>query len=210
MAHCPSEACARDCGFMPLQPISQAIHLDRNFYEIERIDRIRQQPEVMNNMIGFTSEEAQVILEHVYSEIEDQVLDPVALGGIPGYISKYANQSLRDGLAINPFAIGLLQELTAVPKFTMTPYELEEDLKSTLSHLLYKYAHQYYASELAKWGVDMGHEAEVLDTALTNYKPIQDFKDYWEDIIKNWVDLLTWRHLERLSPSEGGAADRQY
>jgi hypothetical protein len=210
IARCPVAACGKDCGFMPLQPISQAIHLDRNFYEAERIDKLRQQPEIMNSEIGFTSEEAMVILEHVYSEFEDQILDPLALGGVPGHITQVADQSFQVNLAFNPFARGLLGEMTAARKLTTTPYELEEDLRALLSHLLHEYAQQNYVSELARWGVDLEHEEAVLDAALANYKPLKDFKDYWEEIIKKWVDLLTWRHLERLAPPEGGAADRQY
>jgi hypothetical protein len=43
---------------------------------------------------------------------------------------------------------------------------------------------------------------------LTTYLSINEIKENWELIIKKWVELLAWRHLERLAPPEGGAAER--
>jgi hypothetical protein len=55
----------------------------------------------------------------------------------------------------------------------------------------------------------LNNEEAVLGAALENYKPINELKDNWELIIKKWVELLAWRHLERLALPEGGAVDRQ-
>lgn len=99
--------------------------------------------------------------------------------------------------------------MTVAPKLMSSPYEFEEDLNKVLSRLLYAYANQCYGNELSRWGVDMNHEEAVLDAALENYRPVKDIQGYWEEIIKKWVDLLAWRHLERLASPEGAAAERQ-
>ncbi|KAF1846200.1 uncharacterized protein K460DRAFT_286750 [Cucurbitaria berberidis CBS 394.84] len=210
IVRCPHRACGQICGFMPLRPLSEVLHLDNRFYDTERIDRIRQQPEVMNNLIAFTREEAEVALQQVYSFFEDQILDPVALGGVPGHVTEGAQNSLLANFSFNPFFTGLLEELKAAPKLMTTPLELEEDLNQLLSRLLYTYATQYHGDELARQGVDLEHEEAVLGVALQNYKPIKDIKEVWAEMIKRWVDLLAWRHLERLSSPEGGAAERQH
>lgn len=195
VVRCPHPTCGQVCGFIPLNSLAEILHLSNHFYDIERIDRIREQPEVMNNLIAFTREEAEDILQHVYGLFEDQVLDPVALGGIPGHITERAPNSLHANFYFNPFYNGLLAEMNAAPKHMTTPLELEEDLGRVLSHLLYTYAKCNYGNELGMWGVDMEHEEAVLDAALENHKPIKDLKGYWEEIIQKWVDLLTWRHL---------------
>ena len=94
-------------------------------------------------------------------------------------------------------------------KLMTTPYELEEDLNALLSRLLFQYTQWSYGNELSRYGVDLNNEEAVLEVALENYKPINELKDNWELIIKKWVELLAWRHLERLASPEGGAADRQ-
>lgn len=194
---------------MSLNPLAKGLHLSHNFYDIERVDVIRKQHEVMNNLIGFTSEEAEATLQHVYSLFEDQVLDPVALGGVPGHITQYAQNSLQTNCGFNPFYTRLLYELTATVKIMMTPKELEEDLETVLAEQLYVYACQYHGNELIRWDIDLSHQDAVLISALANYKSMTDIKEYWEEIIQKLVELLAWRHLERLAPPEGGAADRQ-
>lgn len=66
-----------------------------------------------------------------------------------------------------------------------------------------------YSSELFRWGVSKTHEEGVLEAALENDMPAKEFKENWESIIKNWGDVLAWRHLERFASPEGGATERE-
>lgn len=209
IVRCPHSHCGRDCGFMLLAPFGQSLHLSHNFFDIERVDKIRQQPEIMNNLIGFTNEEAGVVLQHVYSLFEDQILDPSALGGMSGDVTQYAENSLQSNLNSNPFFAALISEVKAAPKMMTTPLELEEDLNNVLTRQIYRYAIEHYGSELARWGIDLTHQNTVLEAALANHKPIKDLNDCWHEIIQKFVDLLAWRHLERVAPPEGSAAERQ-
>ena len=206
---CPHPTCRRSIGFKSLTPLGQHLHLNNDFYDRECIDDIRQRSEVMNNLVAFTGEEAEVILHHVYSMFEDQLMDPVALGGVPGHITAGSVQSLQASFDCNPFVCGFLAEMKTGSKLMTTPYELEEDLNALLSRSLFQYAQWSYGNELSRYGVDLNNEEAVLGVALENYKPINELKDNWELIIKKWVELLAWRHLERLASPEGGAADRQ-
>ncbi|KAI8932445.1 hypothetical protein NX059_010631 [Plenodomus lindquistii] len=208
LVRCPHLRCREVCGFMPLHPLGQTLHLDNHFYDIERIDKIRNQPEVMNNLIGFTRDEAAITLQHVYSMFEDQIMDPISLGGIPGYITAGAVGSFDANVSFNPFYMNLLNEMSTVPKMIATPLELEEDLNVMLMRLLYSNAIQLYQSALAMRGIALDDEKAVVDAAIDNYNPVRELKDNWTEIIRKWIDLLTWRHLERLAPPEGGAAER--
>jgi hypothetical protein len=163
----------------------------------------------MNNLIAFTGEEAEVNLHHVYSMFEDQLLDPVALGGVPGHITANATQSLQASFDHNPFVCGFLAEVKTVKKLITTPYELDEDLSAVLSRLLFQYAKSYYGNELSRHGIDLDNQEAVLGAALEKYQPIIELKGNWELMIEKWVDLLAWRHLERLASREGGAVERQ-
>jgi hypothetical protein len=40
------------------------------------------------------------------------------------------------------------------------------------------------------------------------YQDVKAVRDNWMEIIKMWVVMLAWRHLERTAPVEGGAAER--
>jgi hypothetical protein len=209
IVRCPRPSCRRSVGFKPLDPLAQDLHLSNEFYDHERIDRIRQQPEVMNNLIAFTGGEAEAVLHHVYTMFEDQLMDPVALGGVPGHITASSVQSLQASFDYNPFVCGFLAEMNTDSKLMTTPYDLDEDLDALLSRLLLQYAQLNYGIELSRHGVDMDNEETVLRVALQNYRPINELKGNWELIVKKWVELLTWRHLERLASPEGGAAERQ-
>jgi hypothetical protein len=209
IVRCPHPSCRRSVGFQPPTPLAQTFHLDNDFYDQEHIDKICEQPEVMNNLIAFTGEEAEVILQHIYTLFEDQLMDPVALGGVAAHMTTGAENSLQASFASNPFVCGFLAQMKVASKLMTTPYELDEDLSILLSKLLYEYAQWNYGNELTRHGVDLKHEDAVLAAALENYKPFNEIKGNWELIIKKWVELLAWRHLERMAPPEGGAAERR-
>jgi hypothetical protein len=162
----------------------------------------------MNNLIAFTRGEAEVTLQHIYNMVENQLMDPVVLGGVPGHITAGAQNSLQAGFNFNPFIGGLLDQMKAAPKQMTTPYELDEALNALLNELLHQDAQIRYGNALAFWGVDAANEEAVLHAALENYRPTNEIKENWELITKKWVELLAWRHLERLAPPEGGAAER--
>jgi hypothetical protein len=208
VVRCPHPTCGKPCGFLPLGPLARDLRLDNDFYDTQRIEKIRQQPEVMNNLIAFTANDAETVLHHVYSLFEDQILDPVAFGGVPGYMTADVRNSLEASFASNPFVCGFLSEMKEAPKQMTTPYELDEDLSTLLSKLLLQYARVSYNNDLIRLGINMNDDEAVLAAALENYKPIHVIKENWEGIIQKWVELLAWRHLERLAPPEGGAADR--
>jgi hypothetical protein len=208
VVRCPHPPCGKPCGFKSLAPLAQSLHLDNDFYDSERIDQIRQQPEVMNSLIAFTADEAEIVLHHVHGLFEDQIINPVVLGGIPGYITADVQNSLEAGFALNPFVCGFLSEMKATRKMMTTPHELDEDLSSLLSNILLQYAQVYYGNDMARLGIDMKDSKAVLAAAMENYKPINEIKDNWEGIIQKWVELLAWRHLERLASPEGGVAER--
>ncbi|EOA86602.1 hypothetical protein ACJQWK_08939 [Exserohilum turcicum] len=209
IVRCPHSPCGLPAGFPELAPLTKDFHLDNYFYDQERIDKIREQPEVMDNLICFTSQEVIAIFYHVYSMFEDQILDPVAFGGVPGYFIKDTDETLRASFDLNPFVCGFLIEMGGSLKLVSTPKELEEGMLSLLNRLLHDYASMHYGTELSRWGVDLTSEEDVLKTALENYKPLGDIKENWEMITKKWVELLAWRHVERLAPPEGGAAERR-
>lgn len=191
---------------MTLSPFAQALHLNTRSYDIECVGKVRNQSEVMNNLIGFTRDEAMAALQHVYSIFEDQILDPVAFGGAPGYITAGAQDSFGANVSLNPFYNNLLKELTSIPKMMTTPLELEEDLNIVLTRLLHSHTMRYYEAVLAMSGVDMTDEEAIVEAAIAKYSQVRDIKDNWTDIIQKWVELLTWRHLERLAPTKGSAA----
>jgi hypothetical protein len=203
IVRCPHSSCPQPAGFKPLDLLEYGLHLNNDFYDEQRIDKIREQPEVMNNLIAYTREEAEVTLQHIHGMVEDLLMDPVALGGVPGYVTAGAHNSLQAGFDLNPFVWGFLAEMKAAPKQMTTPYVLDEDLSAVLSKLLHQYAWIHHGNELTIRGVDMADEEVVLRAALEDHKPINKIKENWELIIKKWVELLVWRHLERLAPPEG-------
>lgn len=71
----------------------------------------------MNNLIAFTREEAEITLQHIYNLFEDQILDPVALGGVSGRITEGAERTLQASFDFNPFFTGLMEEMKMAPKF---------------------------------------------------------------------------------------------
>ncbi|KAH9862871.1 hypothetical protein J1614_010964 [Plenodomus biglobosus] len=206
MFRCPHLPCHKVCGFQPLRPLCQTLHLDRSFYEIECIEDIRNQPEVMNNLIGFTRDEAIITLQQIYGMFEDQIMDPVALGGVPGHITADARDSFAANVSLNPFYKSLLNELTSVPKMMTTPLELEEDLGVALTRLLYVYARRHHETESAMWGVSLADQEAVVEAAVAKHSFFRDLKDNWTDIIHNWVELLTWCYLKRTAAPEEGSS----
>ena len=202
---CP--ACGNDCDFMPLKTVED-FRISRNFHDVEAIDKIRTQPEIMNNLIGFTARESIVFLQHVYSLVEDQILNPVELGGLPSNLTQNVENSAGESFARNPFYCGLIVEVTAVPKMMTAPLQLEEDLLKLLDGLILNYMKLKHGDQLAASGIDLNNDEFVLHLATTSDQYVKDVRDNWITIIKMWVELLAWRHIERTAPAEGGAADR--
>jgi hypothetical protein len=202
VTRCP--ACHNDCGFMPLQDIQDFAGISHDFLEFEAFDKIREQPEVMNNLIAFTADEAVMFLQVTYDYYADQLLDPTELGGMPSHISDSAQKSF----AANAYYRALYNDVITVSKMMTTPFDLEEDLLETLRlativDTLHKYGNQLDAS-----GVDLDDNDAVLWQATHTFEDINTIRENWAGIIKMWVDLLAWRHLERTASVEGGAAER--
>lgn len=160
----------------------------------------------MNNSIGFTRDEASVTLQHVYSMFEDQILDPVPLGGIPSHITQNADSTFNASILSNPFYRNLLKKLAAPSKTMTTPSDLEEGLNVLLTRSLYTYTITHLQPDFAAWGIAPDNEVAVLDVALVKYSLVREIKENWTEIIQKWVGLLTWRHLQRLSAPAGGVA----
>jgi hypothetical protein len=192
---------------MPLKSLDEWSGISRDFRDNEAIDKMRAQPEVMNNMIGFTAREAVVSLEQVYNLVADQILDHVELGGLPSYQAQ-ATGSTSEQLASNPFYSGLIAQVAAVPKMTTTPLQLEEDLITLLDGLTVSFAKSKYSFHMDVDGIDLNDDNQVLEHATTNFPDIKGVQDNWTGIVKLWVEMLAWRHLERVAPAEGGAAER--
>jgi hypothetical protein len=74
---------------------------------------------------------------------------------------------------------------------------------TTVVDTLHKYSNQLDAS-----GVDLDDNDAVLWQASHTFEDINTIRENWAGIIKMWVDLLAWRHLERTASVEGGAAER--
>jgi hypothetical protein len=203
---CPS--CGEDCDFMPLQPIAQFKGISRNFVDAEAFDKIRQQPEVMNNLIAFSAAEAIVFLQNVYTLYADQLLDPAKLGAIPTYRPFQLANTLDEDLANNPFYCAFAAELTAAPKSMTSPVQLEDIMFKVLNSAVVSFAKLKYNDQLYSAGVDLHHDAAVLEHTTQSFDDINDIKDNWVGIIKMWLDLLAWRHIERTATVEGGAAER--
>jgi hypothetical protein len=138
VVRCPHPTCRQPAGFQPLDLLEYGLHLNNDFYDEQRIDKIRKQPEVMNNLIAFTKEEAEVTLQHIYGFVKDQLMDPVVLGGVPGHITAYSKNSLQAGFDVNIFVGGFLAEMKAAPKQMTAPYELDEDLSALLNKVLHQ------------------------------------------------------------------------
>lgn len=199
VVRCPS--CGEDCGFMPLAPIEQFRGISRDFSDTEGLEKLRQQPEIMNNLIGFTNREAAVLLQHVYGLVEDQILDPMELGGWPSALQQGDNTA-RMSFATNPFYNNLVRELAAAPKIMTSPLQLEEDLMNSLNADVIAYASSQYPGQIME-----GRDEDVLVHVL-NDPYLKDVRENWIIIINKWVDLLAWRHIERTASVEGGAAER--
>ncbi|KAL6704475.1 hypothetical protein ACN47E_008219 [Coniothyrium glycines] len=99
----------------------------------------------------------------------------------------HLDNSFDSSLLQDPFAAGLLQEMTSDPKILITPLMLEKDLMTLLRHLLYTCS-QHHNAKYHKPGADVLDEEVVLGAALAeSYDPVKDFKEYWEMIIGKWV-----------------------
>jgi hypothetical protein len=203
----PCPACCQDCNFMPLQPIEEWHGLNRHFRDREQLGKMRQQPDVMNNLMGFTADEAAVFLEQLYVLVEEQITDPVLLGNSP-YYQVPETGSTTATLIKNPFYGRLIDQLVHVPKMMTSPLELEEDLIELLKHIVVDFTKYKHGYSLHVSGVDVDDDDDVLHQAITKYPDINEMRDNWIGIIRLWVEMLACRHLERLAPAEGGAAER--
>jgi hypothetical protein len=136
---------------MPLQDIQDFAGISRECIELEAFDKIREQPEVMTNLITFTADEAAIFLQVTYDYYADQLLDPTELGGMASYISDSAQKSF----AANPYYRALYNEVTTVSKMMTTPFDLEEDLLQTLRMATIGNALHKYGNQLDASGVDV-------------------------------------------------------
>jgi hypothetical protein len=48
----------------------------------------------------------------------------------------------------------------------------------------------------------------VLTQVNARCSDIKAMRENWMEIVKMWIVLLAWRHLERTAPAEGGAEER--
>lgn len=206
---CP--ACGNDCDFMPLKPIEE-FSMSRKFNEMEVFDKICEQPEVMNNKIGFTNREAAMFLQLIYGLVEDQILDPTELGGVPSH-EQAAHKSDPGSTSVysfmsNPFFLKFHEGMTAAPKMMTSPLQLEEDLLKLLDNVSIDYVKFKHGATMIAGGVDLSNDEWVLQQASFMYQDVKEVRGNWQEIVKLWVVLLAWGHLERTAPVEGGAAER--
>jgi hypothetical protein len=199
VVRCP--ACHKDCGFGALPPVEGFNAIARDFIDKEALNKIRQQPEVQNNLIAFTSTEGLVFLQSTYEYYLDQLLDPVELGGLPAYMTDSAQQSL----AANPFYSALIAEITML---VATPAELEEDFLGVLNTITVSFTKFKYGVVMEAADVNLADNEAVLWQATHTYQDINNIRENWVGIIQMWVNLLAWRHIERVAPAEGGSAER--
>ncbi|OAL04550.1 hypothetical protein IQ06DRAFT_343958 [Phaeosphaeriaceae sp. SRC1lsM3a] len=203
---CPS--CGEDCGFMPLNPIEAFGGISRNFIEYEAVDKIREQEEVQNNLIAFTEKEAIAFLVHTYNYYLDQILDPEELGSLSSFMIDYSKNTLQESLANNAFYCALVAEVMTTPKVVSIPAQLELYLLGVINTVTVNLTKGRYSNEIIDDNVDINDNDAVLWEATHTYKDINNIYDNWVGILKIWVDLLAWRHLERTAPVDGGAAER--
>jgi hypothetical protein len=199
VVRCP--ACHKDCGFAPLPPVEGFNGIARDFVDREALNTIRQQPEIQNNLIAFTAAEGLVLLQRTYDYYLDQLLDPVELGGLPSYMADTSDVSL----ATNPYYSALVAQITML---VATPGDLEEDFLEIIKSITINDVKFKYSVEMDTAGVDLADKEAVFWQAIHTFPDIGNVFENWEGIIKMWVDLLAWRHIERVAPAEGGSAER--
>jgi hypothetical protein len=88
--------------FRPFIPIVEWHDLNRQFRDRGKLEKMRQQSEVMDNLIAFTANEGAVFLEKLYILVEEQIADPVDLGN-PPYYQVPETGSTIETLFTNPF-----------------------------------------------------------------------------------------------------------
>ncbi|KAH5338242.1 hypothetical protein HBI67_123870 [Parastagonospora nodorum] len=202
IVRCPS--CSNSCHFQPLQLIQDFEGINHEFLEFQAFDKIREQPEVMNNLIAFTAAEAVTFLDVTYGYFDDQILNTVELGGLPFYLS----DGTHEIFTANPYYMALKEELTSVPKMMATPLELEDDLMLVLNNTIVRDTRFKYADYLEMRDIDLQNDAAILWEATNTFEDLNTIRENWVGMIRMWVDLLAWRHLERVASVEGGAAER--
>ncbi|KAH5733206.1 hypothetical protein HBI20_033240 [Parastagonospora nodorum] len=202
IVRCPS--CSNSCHFLPLQLIQDFGGINHEFLEFQAFDKIREQPEVMNNLIAFTAAEAVTFLDVTYGYFDDQILNTVELGGLPSYLSAGTHEIFT----ANPYYMALKEELTSVSKMMATPLELEDDLMLVLNNTIVRDTRFKYADHLDMHDIDLQNDAAILWEATNTFEDLNTIRENWVGMIRMWVDLLAWRHLERVASVEGGAAER--
>lgn len=202
VVRCPS--CSNNCSFLPLQRIEDFDGISHEFLEFQAFEKIREQPEVMNNLIAFTAAEAVTFLDVTYSYFDDQILNSVELGGLPSYLS----DGTHEIFTTNPYYMALKEELTSVPKMMATPLELEDDLMLVLNNMIVRDTRFKHADHLEMRNIDLQNDAAILWEATNTFQDMNTIWENWVGMIRMRVDLLAWRHLERVASVEGGAAER--
>jgi hypothetical protein len=195
---CP--VCGDDAGFKRLQNILQFKGISRYFLDYVGLDMIRQQPEIQNNLIGFTDSEAAIFLRHTYEYYLDQLMYPDELGGVPSELTEDASDPAAESLKRNPFFCAFVREVLAVPKMMIAPSQLVKHFLDILDGVTATFTRQEHGAQMRANGVDLQSDHAVLLQAKHIYGEISS--------ITMWVDLLAWRHIERTAPAEGGAAKR--
>jgi len=199
---CP--ACSNNCSFLPLQRIEDFDGISHDFLEFQAFEKIREQHEVMNNLIAFTAAEAVTFLDVTYGYFDDQILNSVELGGLPSYLS----DGTHEIFSANPYYMALKGELTSVQKMMATPLELEDDLMLVLNNTIVRDTRFKYADHLEMHDIDLQNDEAILWEAINTFQDMNTVRENWVGMIRMWVDLLAWRHLERVASVEGGAAER--
>jgi hypothetical protein len=105
--------------------------------------------------------------------------------------------------------MALKDELTSVPKMMATRLELEEDLMLVLDNNIVRDTRFKYGDHLDRNDVELDNDSAVLWEATNTFEDMNNIRENWVGIIKMWVDLLAWRHIEHTASVEGGAAERR-
>jgi hypothetical protein len=173
-------------------------------FRSEVLDKIREQSEIMNNEIAFSSRDAVTCLGHASSFaadlIADQVCEPldgINFGGTSG-------QSFANNLFFHTFSA----QLAETSKMITTPLQLEEDLLQLLASTIIDYSKAQFNVTLVQVGdsFELGSDSFGLENVVL--LDVAEVKENWTVVITILVELLTWKHLCRTTPVQDVAAGR--
>ncbi|KAF2247503.1 hypothetical protein BU26DRAFT_566476 [Trematosphaeria pertusa] len=203
---CPWKFCRRDAGFAQL-PNIHTINVDQEL--VEKTELLRLDKKTAENLIGIDAGDARVFLTQVYNFFEDHVLDPTALGGLPGQVTEALENSAIASLASNPFFQGLYNHFPwddmSPRKYMLTPMELERDLLKILEQRLRNHVMENYGVALSSIGMCLDTEdglKAATEMAKEQFVPVTTIYENWRSIVQTLVSVLCWRHLERLAGAE--------